>query len=427
MSGATRATTRRWEWWLLAAVLVGVGLRMAQYGANVPLWHDEATLVFNIVEKDAAELMGPLDAYPDAPQASPPLFLLTERGVYERWGESRLALRALPLLSGVLALGAFALLARRMFSPATAVFLALLFALSDHLIWHATEVKQYSGDVLVACVLLLMALRRPPQAGGSPAAGPRGREDADAGAAIGPVRFALCALLASMCMWFSHATVFVFAGIGLARAWEVYRSPAAGGKRGAWAGWVLWTMVPVAAFALVYILSIRAQQAPYLYEYWVKNGKMMDWSRAWMLPVWIAGNAYRLVDYPFEVASIVLAPLVGVGMWSMWRSGRWSLLLVLAGPAVLLMMTGLLQKYPFGGSRLTLFMSAHVLLLAGWGVEALWGHPWRCVEVARKWIVMACVAALLVPAGMAVKGLFDPRQRSTTTLDQLRAAMEARE
>ena len=41
---------------------LGVGLRLKHYAAAGPYWHDEASLVVNIFEKTAADLLGPLES-----------------------------------------------------------------------------------------------------------------------------------------------------------------------------------------------------------------------------------------------------------------------------------------------------------------------------------------------------------------------------
>src|SRR5688572_26123385 len=115
---------------LAAAVALGVGLRLKQYFARNAYWHDEASLVLNIFEKTAAQLLGPLDSA----QAAAPGFLLIERGVHVLFGRSELAMRLPPLIASFAGIAVFALLAWRMLGarwPRVAVLLMALFACSD--------------------------------------------------------------------------------------------------------------------------------------------------------------------------------------------------------------------------------------------------------------------------------------------------------
>src|SRR5687767_12304993 len=155
--GAPQAPSRRgWLIVTLAALVVGAGLRVGEYARQRSYWHDEAALVLNVFEKPARELVGRLDSA----QAAPPLFLLSQRGVYLTLGRSEFAMRLVPLLLALASLALFAALAWRVLPPDGAALAAIMFSLSDRLIWHGTEAKQYSGDVFVALVLLLCAVPR---------------------------------------------------------------------------------------------------------------------------------------------------------------------------------------------------------------------------------------------------------------------------
>src|SRR5205085_12273531 len=74
---------------LLLVVLVGILCRVAQYMANPSLWHDEALVALNVMDRSAGQLLGPLDYA----QAAPPLFLLAERGMWVITGNPDFALR----------------------------------------------------------------------------------------------------------------------------------------------------------------------------------------------------------------------------------------------------------------------------------------------------------------------------------------------
>src|SRR5688500_17597134 len=91
---------------LTAAVLEALRLRLKHYLAQQPHWHDEASLVVNIFEKSARELLGPLESA----QAAAPGFLLLERGMHVRFGRSELAMRLPSLLASLAGLALFAVL-----------------------------------------------------------------------------------------------------------------------------------------------------------------------------------------------------------------------------------------------------------------------------------------------------------------------------
>ncbi len=135
---------------LVAIVVLGITLRVAQYAANRALWLDEALLALNVIGRSPRELLGTLDFN----QAAPPGFLLLERGMTAFLGYSEPVLRAVPLLSGIGSLIVFAWLARRMLTPVPALFAVLLLSVADGLIYYSSEVKPYSLDVFATLLLL---------------------------------------------------------------------------------------------------------------------------------------------------------------------------------------------------------------------------------------------------------------------------------
>jgi hypothetical protein len=353
---------RRWLLVLIIALLLGAGLRIGQYLAQRSYWHDEASLVLNIFEKPAAELLGRLDSA----QAAPPLFLLIQRGIYVTLGPSELALRLVPLVLGVASLGLFGMLTWRVLPADGAALAAIMFALSDRLIWHATEAKQYSGDVFVALLLLLCVVP------------PRHRDNGDREISAAR-RLLRAALLASAAVWFSHPVAFMFGGISLALLPGALRERRIGTYV---AGNLLFAM----SFAGLYLLSIRRQQVALLYDYW--GDRFVNLSRPLKLPAWLLEQTSQLFNYPYETAGAVLLVLGVLGAWAWVTARRWELLLAIVVPIALVLLAACLHRYPYGGNRLTLFLAPGLFILAAQGILEVRnhllpriGHAWLAVPV----------------------------------------------
>lgn len=137
-----------------ASVAFGCALRITQYVSNRSLWVDEASLALNILGRSFGRLLAPLAFN----QAAPPGFLLAEKASTELLGSSEYALRLFPLLCGLAALPLFALVARRLLGPRSAVLATLLFACAGELTYYGAEVKQYSTDVAATVLLLLFGI-----------------------------------------------------------------------------------------------------------------------------------------------------------------------------------------------------------------------------------------------------------------------------
>lgn len=346
----------------------------------------------------AAELLGPLE---DA-QACPPLFLLAQRGVYRLLGGSELSLRLLPMLMALAAMGLFARLAWMLLCPSAAVMATAMFALSDRIIWHASEAKQYSGDLLIAIVMLMLAL---PESGGRSAA----------------YRLARTSAFAALALWFSHPTVFLFGGIALALMPAIIgrsrvRSDLDAAdneppdRPGSTARGLLRFIAIVAptaiSFLALYFLSIRVQQTNMLFDYWADE--FVNYNRPLLIPVWLITRSVSLFNYAYDLAGWVLLPLGIIGSILLWRTGRRQLLGALGLPIMLTLLAAALHHYPYDGTRLTLFLAPLCLLLAGFGIEsaAMWLR-----SKPRVWRVALAGGLLTIGTIPAAYHLIVPRYR----------------
>ena len=353
---------------LRVAVIAGIVLRLVQYLWRQSYWHDEAYLVLNVTSLTYRQLVGPL---PHA-QSAPPGFLLAQKALFDMFGSSELVLRLLPLLLGCAAVVLMAILARRVLEPVGALTAVALFVLSDRLIAHAVEAKQYSGDVFLALVLLLVATSESRTA---------------------TRRLLIASLIAAAALWFSHPIIFVFGGIGLALL-PAFLREARG--RGALT-FALCCLPAVLSFVALYVLSIRHQEVGDLYAYWAD--RFPDWQRPWMLPLWLIRMLIGLCRYPYEFGGEAVFALALAGAWGMWRDGRRELLGVLLAPVGLTLLAALVGRYPFGGSRVTLFLAPAMFVLAGYGLQWLLaraphGGFWRGPVIAVPVILVVIGGAL---------------------------------
>src|SRR5258708_898949 len=135
--------THRTALTLAAVVLLGLLLRAYHNVRQQPVWHDEAALLVNVLDKDYGELMGPLLL----DEAAPPLFLWLERTAFLTLGDGPLALRLLPFLASCGSLLPVAYLAPRNLAPAPVPWALLLFACSEQWLCPPCEAKPSPRDV----------------------------------------------------------------------------------------------------------------------------------------------------------------------------------------------------------------------------------------------------------------------------------------
>jgi 4-amino-4-deoxy-L-arabinose transferase-like glycosyltransferase len=284
-------------------VALGALLRIARALANRSLWGDEGSLAINVVLRSFAGLAGPLAH----DQAAPLGFLWLEKAATLAFGESETALRLVPLLASLASLPLFRRLAREILGPRDALVALALFAISEPLVFYASEAKPYASDVLVALAIAWATLRVL-RAGPSP-----GRLAALAAAGLaGP--------------WLSLPAVFVCAGAWLALTGALAGRGEPRATRVAAAIGVLW----LAGFALEYALLLRPLRT---------NALLLESWRGYFAPLPVSSEALawwgrRFLGFfndPLGLpADGLAAMLFAAGAIRLARRAAWETLLLLA-------------------------------------------------------------------------------------------------
>ena len=379
---------RRPAAFVLAAVALGVGLRLFAFAADRPLWIDEAMIALNLCDRPVGHLFEPLAH----DQAAPVGFLLAGNLSVALFGPTPFALR-LPAVVGALAgLGLFAVAALRLLPRPAARLAVLLFALSPTLVSYAAEVKQYGTDATMSAGLLALfapLLVRPT----------RGRLIA---AAVG----------GAAAVWLSHPAVFVLAAAGAVLFAQTLRRkehplPVIGVG-------VAWAV----SFAAVWAVNVRfAGGNAHLAEYWA--GQFLPLS-AGAVP-WLAehvaevfGSAGGYGGAVFQAGGLAAA-VAAAGAVFLWRGGRRAEVGVLVGGFLAAVLASAGHKYPIFGRLMLFAVPAAVLLLAYGAVRLA-----AVVGAKSRWAAVALLAAVvLAPAAT----LYEQFRRPPRTED-LPAAMK---
>jgi hypothetical protein len=359
-----------WTTWFPYAVIgLGVLARLRQWAGGRSLWLDEVLIADNLVHRGFWQLLTDQLAHS---QAAPVLWLWTERLMVDVFGSSERSLRILPLLSGIAVLWLTLLLARQVLPRVLVPVPVLLVSLHPGLIYYANEVKQYSTDVMVVLVLLLLAFRIPSRTVDGPALR----------------RFSAVAVVA---VWASHPSVFVLAALSLVL---VLRPTIAGDTARAFR--VALVLSPWLLSLLVsYVLVLRkTTENDALFAYWGYS-----FPRGTLdLPAWFCRRWYGLAHLPLQltVRPIGLA-LLAFGLFRLCKhGGRSASLLWAAVPVALL--GAAVSAYPFAG-RLALWL---VPIAAITMTAAI---PHRFVQRRAAWLLAATTALTLVSAPALAGGL----------------------
>lgn len=378
-------------------VIVGILIRIRQYLVGRSLWVDEAMLVHNVLTRDFAGFLRPLDTN----QAAPVLFLWAEKLATIMGGTSEFALRFVPLLSGILALILFLPLARRLLSPFAATLAVLLFTFSRQMFWYANETKQYSGDVLISVLALwFFILYRD------------GRH--------GVWRWAAAIALGVAASFFSHPAIIMLGSaalIGFIFAWRDGRSEQ---RAGFFAAGLVWGVV----FILNYSLFMNSLvTSDFLTSYWAPQGFMPPLSQGMGVLVWLGQTARSLFYDTLGLGLDPLAIFAGLaGLIVTHRRDR-SLALMLLLPVVVTLVAACLRLYPFD-DRLILFLAPVTAFVVGAGIEEVFNL------LRPRMALLAWALVLLIigqPLLIATYTLVLPRYREelAPVLAQMRASQQA--
>jgi hypothetical protein len=341
-----------WVAWVgVGLVGLGVACRLYRFWLNFPIWHDEAALALNFAERDYRGLLGQLSHY----QIAPLLFLWIEKLVYQCAGPSEWYLRLGPVLAGSGALILFGRLARNCLAPLSSVLAVGLLAVSYWSIELACMIKPYAFDLLASVALLSLAVNY---------------------LYLRQTRWLLVlALITPFAVCLSYPAVFVAGAVSLVLA------PAMFGDRNRPAcGWfIAFNVLLVASFVGHFLLVGRGghagrleDQESYMQGFWhhgLPGGGFLP-VLGWFFRVHVG----KMFSHPvsFNGGGVLGLFLVALGIRSLLRQGRRSLVLLCVLPYGLHLLAALLHRYPYGmHPRLEQHLLPGFCLLAGAGLAAV--------------------------------------------------------
>ena len=325
----------------LFLVCWGVLVRLVQYLNNRSLWGDEANLALNIIDRSYGELRQVLDHN----QAAPLGFLWLEKLATQIGGNNEYALRFLPFIASLVALGIFYVLVRR-YSSATAAPMAIALLVGGrYTLYFATELKPYSSDLAICLVLwwLLVTARHK---------------------LLNHREIIGFACGGSLAIWFSYPAIFVLGSLAVwnfLTASRRLRLQILVNRIGIYACWLV-------SFVLFYYLTIA------------NTLSNEDLSSSWesRYPdslsdiVWLFDAFGRFFYHPMGFSGIsdgvgILAFVVGCVVW--YRRER-TIFWALVFPLIATIVAAYLHQYPFR-DRLVLFLAPLAMIIVAEGIASL--------------------------------------------------------
>lgn len=362
-------------------IAFGAVLRFAQFVFNRSVTEGEAALAINIINRSYAGLLRPLDLV----QAAPYGFLVIQKFILNLFGNNDYSLRIFPVLCGLVSLFVFGAAAKKILSRAGIMIGLLLFSVSEYLTYFASELKQYSTDVMIGLMITALAV--------SALAGGFNRRN-----------FTGLALCAGLGIWFSHPSFFFLAAAGLILLIHIIKNRI----NSAVLPWAALAFIFLISFAVNYAFSLRALASHRDFLNFWRGAFMPLPPRSWADLKWFGFVFVRTFKNPagFPIYLLPLAMIFFIlGIVRLHKTKpREAWLLVL--PVIFALVASGFHKYPFEG-RLLLFVVPAVAILIAAGIEFIAGSGNRKRRIASA---IAALLLLLPVTGIAGYRLIRPRQ-----------------
>jgi len=360
--------------------VVFISLCFLHYLSPRPFDHDENIIVENIMSREYSGLFQALSGM----QIHPRVHLSLMKFISQSFEYKTQAVRFLPLMFMLMSFILWIKLFEKNLEDKFLRFLAVLgFSCSYHLIYYSAEAKPYSADVFVVAVYLLFFLHQKKSVSKKP----------------GIASYFGAALL-PLLMFFSYASIFVVWIISFNYLLSLREN------KGIMPLFVLNVFMTVLCAAVFYSVDLQygfknTQAYNYWNSYFLCHESFYCFLKPWwegtrkIVAWWFRSHTFMIkagsAFIPFFLYAIVK---YGGGFlkkdgWRVFSAEALGLILYLE-----LIVFGLMEKYPFIGTRLTLFLAPFVILLIIRGIDDLKRFRKVHLAVLSYFIVFLVIGAI---------------------------------
>ena len=340
---------------LIFCIFLFVSLCLLHYFSRRPLWLDENFIFDNIKNLKPLELLGPLSNS----QAFPRIYLIAISRFAAQFGYDLLALRFFPLLSMLLAFFVWLKVYNiGILDRWEALLASFSIACSYSFSYYASELKQYSMDLLVVGIFCLYLINQKKLMAEKPSK-----------------TFIFITLLLPFTLLLSYGAFFVF--------WIVIYNFIFMPKRDFKVSAILtaYMLLCFICVAFIYYSDIRhtlSTQALFSYwnDYFISTDSPHFFIRSFSegvrkLTAWWFGKGKIFIRFGSALIPFFIIPMFIRGIKSLkqnrfmiWEIDSLGLVIFLE-----LFILGMLKKYPFTGGRITLFFAPFVFYFIIKGIE----------------------------------------------------------
>lgn len=300
------------------------------------LWFDEAWLANAIGQSNLGQLIS-------RSFHAPLFFVLLIHLIITFFGNNEFLLRLLPCLFGVGILIVFYLLIRKQAGKIATLISLLLLSFSYNAVYYSQELKQYSGAMFFTVLLIYLSEKVIT------------KDKMNDWIVL--VSFSVIGIGFDHSILFIIATVFIVLFISL--NWKQY-----------WKKLFAFGSIVSVSFVLFYFFHFRHQIAKsleYAQSFWLNY--YPDTSSLSALIQWLSHSTRKMLDFfsfPYFPVSLIII-IIGLSLFFKYSQKRFSLYILL--PIMLVLAASFIQRYPYGGSRLMLFVAPLLYLSFGKGLD----------------------------------------------------------
>ena len=318
---------------LLFFIILGVSLRLYVFLQQYSFEGDERALAVNIIlQKNIYELIcAPLHMFN---QAAPLCFMIISKFISNILGTNEFSLRIFPLLAGIISNFLFYFFAKDYLKPKSLLFSVFLFSVSGPLVSYSAFFKPYSGDVMAALIVLIIAKFS------------FTKEE---------INVLMPSLVGVVLIWFSYPVTFILASVALYYGFIFFIKNQKNNLLGLLVISFRWLASFTAASFFAYSNYIISKN--YFLEYW-KNYFFP------VLPNWnsLLKALSELCNITFYCVNsskwMCLFIVTGAALCILQKKWKYLLLFL---PIIITLIASGIKAYPFG-DRLILFLSPFVII-----------------------------------------------------------------
>jgi len=386
-----------WQRIVWFMVSLGVILRLFHFFYNRSLWLDEIYLSTSLIKLTFKELTAPMLEYE---QKAPVGFLWLVRVSVLLFGKNEMALRLVPLLSGIASLLLFLPVARFFLKPLGVVVAMGILALAPPLVYHAVEIKQYSFEMLATIVGLYLYTRY------------YKKQDLSS--------LLLWGIWGALLIWFSYSCIFILAGIAIGtelyylfkKEWPLFLRLL-----------VPFTMWLLSFVAYYLLFTSKSMGSAWLVDWFAHRDAFMPLPPTKFSDLkWFIQTPYNLMDYPMGLlwfshklgSNLLLRFLVRgtllplglflIGLVAIAKSNK-KIFLILIFPLLLTFVASGFKAYPIY-ERLLVFLAPLVIFFVAQGCESF-----TCFFSARfNWVYVVPALLLAAPLVNSINQVVNPEK-----------------